>query len=170
MGAAEPDEEEALERSGPHESLEHAVTARVSFEADGDVARANARGPLSARCTRGTLPAVRELDHDPAWRQMGECPVRRAAIRAVPVADGRGPAGRLNASTRRDPCARMRRPGADVPAGCVSKVRWRDDEEEREDPEHASSTIRAGSEVRDGRCRGRLPLDLDAREPLEPAR
>src|SRR6478609_6660732 len=106
MGPAEPDEEKALERSGPHESLEHPVTARVSFEANRDVARANARGPLSGRCTRGTLPAVRELDHDPAWRQMSECPVRRAAVGAVPVAHGRSPTGRLNAPIRRDPRAR----------------------------------------------------------------
>ena len=51
MGPAEPDEEKALERSGPHESLEHPVTVGLSFEADRDVARANAWGhfPVGAR-------------------------------------------------------------------------------------------------------------------------
>src|SRR4029079_19316181 len=103
MGPAEPDEEKALERSGSHKSLEHPVTARVSFEADRDLARANARGPLSGRCARGTRPAVRELDHDPAERQMSECLVRRAAVGAVPVADGRSPNGRPHGPTPREP-------------------------------------------------------------------
>src|SRR6476646_7908395 len=159
MGPAEPDEEKALERSGSHKSLEHPVTPRVSFEADRDVARADARGPLSGGCAGGTLPAVRELDHDPAGGQMSECPVRRAAVGAVPVANGRSPTGRLNAPTCRDPCARMRRPRADVPAGRVSKVRRRHEEDEREDPEHAFSTSRAASEVRHGWRRDR-PLDF----------
>jgi hypothetical protein len=42
VGPAEPDEAKALERSGPHESLEHPVTVGLSFEADRDIARERA--------------------------------------------------------------------------------------------------------------------------------